>query len=369
MSIQTRKPTGKPPWPITLIAGGEKAGKSYAAAEASASDLIDRTLWIGIGEDDPDEYGAIPGVRFEIAPHGGTYAQIIARLQEAVKEPTAEGKENLIVIDSGTRMWEMLSDEAGTRASSRAQAAAKKYNRPFSTDTEVTIGPDLWNRATDRWQDMMELLRLHSGPSIITARLDVVMVMDANGKPTKEKTSKVKAQKSLPFDVGVIIEMPSRGEVYLSGVRSLKIDIPVGERKPYQNFSMDSLWRALGITEAGATSPRQHSGADGKASAAVPDEVPSGNGRQQPAPTNEDAGATALHARQAAANTQPAAAPDWKALFADARGHRTKLEALRHTAKNAGAPDDSWLITGITKELKAITEAEQADNVLEGAVV
>ncbi len=356
MSIQTRKPTGKPPWPIILLAGAEKAGKSYAAAAASSSALVGRTFWIGVGEDDPDEYGAIPGVRFEIAPHNGTYAQILAKLQEAKDEPTVDGKPNLIVLDSGTRLWDLLSDEAQARANTRRKGS----------NGEATIGHDLWNRATNRWYDIIDILRAHNGPSLITARLDVVSVMDGNGQPTKEKTFKVKAQKGLPFDVGVVVEMPARGETYIGGVRSLKLDVPVGEKKTVKDFSVDWLWRALGVDGVDATSPRQHSEADGQASAAVPDEAPAQRPQANP---NEDAGATALHARQAAANTQPAAAPDWKALFTDARGNRPKLEALRHTAKNAGAPDDSWLITGITKELKAITEAEQADNVLEGAVV
>ena len=37
MTLITRKPTGKPPWPIMLIAGVEKSGKTYSAAQASAS--------------------------------------------------------------------------------------------------------------------------------------------------------------------------------------------------------------------------------------------------------------------------------------------------------------------------------------------
>lgn len=347
MTLETRKPTGKPPWPITLIAGGEKAGKSYTAAEASASDLIDRTFWIGIGEDDPDEYGSIPGARFEIVPHNGTHKDILAKLTEAVKEPAAEGKEHLIVVDSGTRLWELLSDEANARAVSRAMAKAQKYNRAFNTDNEVTIGPDLWNRATDRWQDVMDLLRLHNGPSIITARLETVMVMDANGNPTKDKTSKVKAQKSLPYDVGVIIELPTRGEAYISGVRSLKIDIPVGEKQPYKNFSMDSLWRNLGITEPGATSPRQHSAADGKASAAVPDESPESQQQQRPPADPTDAGATSLSQYR---HQQP----DWDALLEKAKNSRELLLDLLAKAQGMNASQEiTNKITAAGKALAA----------------
>lgn len=83
----------------------------------------------------------------------------------------------------------------------------------------------------------------------------------------------------------------------------------------------------------------------------------------------EDAGAAALHARQAAARAQEPQGPDWQAQFKAAAGNRQKLEALRHAAKNAGLPETFGMFAAIENELKAITEAEQADKVLEGAVV
>lgn len=370
MTTTFREPTGKPTWPILLIAGGEKAGKSYASAQASSSDLIGNTYWIGVGEDDPDEYGAIPGARFLIAKHDGTHKSIVTAMREASAMPRIDGKPNLLVVDSGTRVWEMLSDEAQERANMRAKKAAQKWNKPFDPEAEATIGPDLWNRATGRWQDVMEVLRNHDGPSIITARLDIVTVMDDKGQPTKDKTSKVKAQKSLPFDVGGIVEMPERGKAFISGIRSLKLDLPVGEKHQVKDFTVDWLWRKLGLDVEGATSPRQHSGADGQASAAVPDEQPAAAPQQrQQANSNEDAGAAALHARQAAVKAQEPQGQNWKQLYHEASGNRTKLEALRHTAKNAGLPETFGMFAAIENELQAITEAEKADNVLEGAVV
>jgi len=58
--------------------------------------------------------------------------------------------------------------------------------------------------------------------------------------------------------------------------------------------------------------------------------------------------------------TRPAAAPappaqpatvDWNALYLATGGDRGKLEALRHTAKNAGAPDNFWLFAKIETAL------------------
>lgn len=323
MSIETRKPTGKPPWPITLVAGAEKAGKSYACALASASDLIGRTFWIGIGEDDPDEYGAIPGARFEIAVHDGTYRGIGTAIAQAVAEPMTDGKPNLIVVDSGTRLWELISDMAQAEANAR---------RKGKGDTDSPIGMDLWNRATDRWHKIMDLLRSHQGPSIVTARLDVVTVLDDNGKPTKQKDTKIKAQKSLPYDVGVVVEMHARGETYIMGARSLKLDLPVGTRAPLPDFTVDRLWRDLGLEDPDATAPRQHSGA----SAAAP---------QAEQPTERPRVAEPV-------------VVDWAAEIKNARNDRNMLLTLHSKATGMGAPQE--VIQQIIAEGTALTERQAA---------
>jgi len=345
MTTQFREPTGKPSWPILLIAGGEKAGKSYASAKASSSDLIGQTYWIGVGEDDPDEYGAIPGARFRIAKHDGTHKSILAALRDASHQPRVDGKPNLLVLDSGSRVWEMLSDEAQERANNRARKAAEKWKKPYDPDSEATIGPDLWNKATARWQDIMDVLREHDGPSIITARLDVVTVMDDKGQPTKEKSEKIKGQKSLPYDVGGIVMLPERGKAYISGIRSLKLDLPVGDKTPVKDFTVDWLWHQLGLDVEGATAPRQHSGADGQASAAAADEpqqqATAPQQAQQQVPL--DAGSQALAQRRAAAqHTAPVWGPEQaeqlEIQIYEAKGNVEILRSLWTKCRGMGAP-------------------------------
>ena len=111
MALQTRRPTGLPSWPCLLIAGAEKAGKSWACAQASSSEKISRTLWVSIGETDPDQYGAIEGANFEIVEHDGTLKGIRNVLWEIASLP-AEEKPVLLVVDSMTRLWEMITDQA-----------------------------------------------------------------------------------------------------------------------------------------------------------------------------------------------------------------------------------------------------------------
>jgi hypothetical protein len=267
MTLQTRKPTGKPPWPITLIAGVEKAGKSYAAAQASASPLIGRTFWFTQGEDDPDEYGAIEGANFEIVQHDGTFRSLLSNMREALKEPNDPARPNLFVLDSGSRLWALLSDEAQEKANHRWAKRRANAGKELPEDGAV-IGTDLWNNATSRWNAIVDVLRAHQGPSIITARLEYVSVI-AKGEPTGEKWWKVQAQKGLPFDVGVVIQMHARGDAYLTGVRSMRFQ-PKEALTPYPDFTMHDLWTKLGLADT-AAGPRTHTSATGAESKAADD--------------------------------------------------------------------------------------------------
>lgn len=262
MALQLRKLTGKPSWPITLLAGGEKVGKTWAAVAAASSDLIGRCIWFPLGEDDPDEYKLIPGFideKFDLVEHDGTYRGLIGQMRDAHTEPQKDDKPTLWVLDSGSRLWDLLSGMAQREANSRRDAKARKFKQPVPEDEEADIASDLWNTATDRWYYVLDELKAHNGPVIITARMEITTVFGADGKPTKEKAQKILAQKRLPFDVGNIIEMPSRGETYLTGVRSVKLS-QLAPRVEFKDFTFDLLWRRLGLEDgAGA---RTHTGID-----------------------------------------------------------------------------------------------------------
>lgn len=255
--LKTRKPSGRPSWPITLLAGVEKSGKTYTAAVASGSDLIGQTYWIGVGEDDPDEYGAIPGADFDIVLHDGTYRGILAAVTEARQAPRVDGKPNLLVLDSAGRVWALLSEAAQETANERARKKGKAVG-PDGAD----ITMDLWNTAKQRWGHILDELRAHDGPSIVTARLDEVAVVE-NGQPTKDKAWKVQAEKNLPYEVGVIVQFRAFGEAYLTGVRSLRF-----KPKPHEltrlpdDWSMDALWRQLGLADPTEVGTREHAGAN-----------------------------------------------------------------------------------------------------------
>lgn len=258
--MQTRKPTGKPPWPILTLAGREKAGKTWAALSASASPLVGRTLYIGIGEDDPDEYALIPDADFDIVVHDGTYPGILTAVQEAVAEPHGD-LPTLIVVDSMTRLWNLIGDNMQAIANKRAKGRR-------NPNGDFTISADLWNVAASQWTDVMDALRLHKGPVILTARLDSVAVME-NGAPTSQKEWKIQGHKSLPFDSSAIVEMRERGDTILTGARSARIKLDKPRRVP--NFTVDWLWTELGLADGAGE--RTHANVHPDASGAEPDSV------------------------------------------------------------------------------------------------
>ncbi|QOV40139.1 hypothetical protein IM697_18095 [Streptomyces ferrugineus] len=240
---------------MILLAGAEKTGKSRLAAEGTASELLGMTLWIEIGgsEGTADYYGRLPGANYEIVNHDGSYQDILDAVRWAVAQPPAvEGKRNMIVLDNFTNLWDMLSDEQALYARWRAEKKANEQRRRGpNPDLPVTVDPDLWNRAKDRWGEILWHLRRHSGPVILIARQELVTAFE-NDKPTRDKTRKTKAEKNLPAAVDAIVELHALGEAYLTGVRTLHWDVMPGQSERFEDFSIDALLRRMGFQEAAA---------------------------------------------------------------------------------------------------------------------
>ncbi|WP_181800942.1 DEAD/DEAH box helicase family protein [Streptomyces shenzhenensis] len=249
---RSRKPTGLPNPPMMLLVGPEKSGKSYVAAQGSGTDLIGMTYWIEIGgsEGTADYYGRVRGARYEIVPHNGTYQDILDAIRWAVAQPPVNGKPNMIVVDNMTVLWDMLSDEQALFARRRAERKANENRRRAPRlDDPIVIDSDLWNRAKDRWGEVLWMLRRHSGPTLLLARQEIVTAFE-NDKPTREKTRKIKAERNLPAAVDAIVELHAFGEAHLTGVRTLHWDVKPGESVPFPDFTVDTLLRRLGFEEA-----------------------------------------------------------------------------------------------------------------------
>ena len=232
-ALRTRRPTGIVPWPLILIEGGEKAGKSWSAAELSASERVGQTYWIDLGEGSADEYGAVPGARYLIVEHDGTYGQILGQVEavraEAARAAAAGEPPVVLVIDSMTAEWDLLKGIADAKA---RQRLARKGRR-IDPDAEPQISMDLWNEINGKHRKLMSLLMTFPGIVVMTARGKEVAALDSGGRPVEgSKEYKVEAQKSLAFDATVWVRVSRDHPPLVVGARSVHAGIRPGVDRP-----------------------------------------------------------------------------------------------------------------------------------------
>jgi hypothetical protein len=160
IKLKTRRPTGVVPWPLILIEGDEGAGKTYSAAEFSASGLIGQMFWVDLAEGSADEYAAIEGADYEIIDHDGSYRDIFEQIQavhaEARRAAVADEPPVVLTIDSGSQLWRMLKNWTHERAR-RGKANAQRLEA--DPDAVFDVGMNLWNDATERWAAVIHLLQ------------------------------------------------------------------------------------------------------------------------------------------------------------------------------------------------------------------
>src|SRR3954466_11568574 len=203
--LKTRKPTGRAPWPCILLEGEEKAGKSWALAEFSVSEKIGALYSIDLNEGAGDEYGAIPGVTYELVEHDGSYGQVLAAVQaiKAEARRAADAGEPPVVlgIDTGSAIWDGLKDWASARA---AQSTRNRELLKRDPNAEIVISQNLWNEAGARWRKLQTELLTFPGIVVVTARGKEVTEVDANGRPIEgQKTWSVQTHREFPYAASV----------------------------------------------------------------------------------------------------------------------------------------------------------------------
>lgn len=219
--LRTRPPTGQVPWPLLLVEGSEKAGKSYAAYRLSADLRVGRTFVIDLGEGTADEYARLGP--YEVIVHDGTYNDILEQLRAACAEPTEPGKPNVVIIDSATALWSLLKSWAEQRAK-RSKAGRKKLQD--DPDAEVDVSMNLWNDAAERWYRVLNELRRSNVIGILIAQGKEVAKVQG-GQPVVGQTDyKVEAHKGTPFAVTAQVRMTKPHTATLVAVRSLDVEVP-----------------------------------------------------------------------------------------------------------------------------------------------
>ncbi|TDC48848.1 hypothetical protein E1258_27635 [Micromonospora sp. KC207] len=232
-ALKTRQPTGRVPWPLILIEGGEKAGKSWLIAELSASPKVGQTYWIDLGEGAGDEYGAIPGARYLMIEHDGTFADILGQVEaakaEAARVAAAKLPPVVLGIDSATLEWDLLKGIADAKA--RARLA--KRGKQIAPDAEPQISMDLWNEINAKHRRLMTHLMTFPGIVVVTARGKEVAALDSGGRPVEgSKEYKVEGQKNLAFDATVWVRVSRDHPPMVIGARSVHAGIRPGVDRP-----------------------------------------------------------------------------------------------------------------------------------------
>lgn len=234
MTIKARKPTGVVPYPFLLVEGEEKAGKTWAAAILSRSARVGQTYWLDLGEGSGDEYGAIPGTRYLVLEHDGSYAQVLEQIV-AVKAEAQRAKDAgeppvVLVIDTLTDLWDGLKNWTSERARGSRANQRKLAEDP---NAELQVSMNLWNDAAARYRKLATQLLTFPGIVVATARGKSVAQLDDSGRPVEgQKAYKVEGHKTLPFDATLWLRMFRDAPPVVVGARSVHAGVRPGEDKP-----------------------------------------------------------------------------------------------------------------------------------------
>jgi AAA domain len=231
MTLKTRKPTGTVPWPLILIEGEEKAGKTWSCAELTTSAKVGRCFWIDLGEGAADEYGAIPGARYEVVEHDGSFAALLANvteIREIARQALEAGEKPVVlIIDTMTDEWDLLKDWATDRAKSSRANRAKLAKDP---NAEIVVSGNYWNDANARHRKLMHILKRFPGIVLMTSHGKVVASIGQDGQPVEgKKEHKVEAQKTLGADASCWIRLFRTEPGVIVGGRSAHLQFRPGE--------------------------------------------------------------------------------------------------------------------------------------------
>jgi hypothetical protein len=337
--LNTRPPTCKTAWPRIALPGPGGSGKSWELAKFSGSDRVGRTLWLQLTESAADEYGGVPGARFELINHDGSYQSIIAELRaaKAHAQAAADAGEQpwVLGVDTVSAFWDMLKAWADWRAR-QSDASKAKLRRDPNADIKVSM--NIWEDVARRWKEFMGLLLTGPWILVMLVKGKLVVAMTEDGRPDQDtpKQYKIEARQGFDHDAAQIVRMSTDEPPLIVKLRTVHGGIRPGIEKPESvpDFSLEWLvFDRLKFDPAKAAVPEVPELTGGgltEDERTADDEQPSGN-QQRPCivsslPTAEQQAASAEKARGLVAWTLEPGDVDLAARRA------TKL--AEHTAKD-----------------------------------
>lgn len=235
--LRTRKPLTGQVWPLILLTGGEFSGKTTAAGLAAESGRFGRTWVLPFGED-PDQIAEYDPAA-EIVEHDGTLYEFAAAVEQVAAvvnaQPLVDGKPQLVLVDSGSVLWDLLSAIAEARARKSDEAAADLMRNPYAS---VNIGPLNWSAVNKMWQRIIRQLKSMQAVVVMTARGKDGVVVDSRGQIDNQaarrgdKSYRVAVQSETPFEAHAFVKLDRAEPPAILGVRVGKRGLRPGIDEP-----------------------------------------------------------------------------------------------------------------------------------------
>jgi hypothetical protein len=258
MAVRTRAATGKIPWPLILLGGPEKGGKSHLAATFCSSKRVGLRFWLDLNEGAADEYVSLsirePGDEgYQIIDHDGTFSDIydqVLEVDKVARNADANGEPPVVlVVDSASALWKMFTAWANTRA-----LRTKKNQRLLAEDpdNQIDVPYYVWNEPNKRHRRFMDTLMQMPAIVIMTGRLAEKAIIE-KGEPRRDgaKEWKIEVQKDVVYDATAVIHIyreKNTRRFTLAGVRSLHFPQPDGAEIELSTGTLDLeafIWDGL----------------------------------------------------------------------------------------------------------------------------
>ncbi|MEU4229435.1 hypothetical protein AB0F17_34505 [Nonomuraea sp. NPDC026600] len=183
--LATRRPTGRPSWPVLFVEGGNEDGGAinHACAQLTASPRVGHSFWLDVGDGRQDDYAAVDSADYEVVVHDGSVRSIMAALdgiRQVAEDANAAGERPVVLIITMVGIWRLLSDWARAR-SVRNKAAQAKLAQDRDADIEVSRHHR--NDAYDVHAALVAALRRIPGIVVMTGRGHWVSPTDKTGQP------------------------------------------------------------------------------------------------------------------------------------------------------------------------------------------
>jgi hypothetical protein len=273
--LRTRKPKAGCVWPFILLTGGEFSGKTTAAALAAESGRFGRTWVLPFGED-PDQIAEY-APDAEIVEHDGSLYEFAAAVEQIAArvnaEPLVDGKPQLVLVDSGTALWDLFSQIAEARARRTDEAAADLMRNPYAS---VNIGPLNWSAVNKMWLRLIRQFKSMQAVVVMTARGKDGVIIDGRGQIDNQaarrgdKTYRVQVQSETPYEAHAFVKLDRDDPPVVIGARVGRhglrpgIDEPIicdgkprirnGKEMTFPPFSLE--WLVFGLLRFDPTGAR-----------------------------------------------------------------------------------------------------------------